>query len=44
MRICQAAEFGQWCGGGASKGGGGEEDEFILDRLRDDPSPFLQRI
>lgn len=35
--MCLAEEFGQWgVGGGAFKRGGDEEDEFILNRLRDD--------
>lgn len=35
--MCLAEEFGQWgVGGGAFKGGGDEEDEFILNTLRDD--------
>ena len=34
--MCLAEEFGQWGGGGAFKGGGVGEDEFILNRLRDD--------
>lgn len=33
--MCLAEEFGQW--------GGNEEDEFILNRLRDD-SPFYRAL
>lgn len=41
--VGQAEEFRPWCGDGALKGGGGEEDEFILDRLKGDPStPFYR--